>query len=1102
MQGTNKLRHSLPNCKFSMLHSTSQVPALVQRDPSPSTNRSGGDQDLAVAQETDRPRYPLRKGAFSSMSSFRARSYSKCNSPLRNPLPILKEVSDKPPLPTQTLARNEAKTVPYEDAVDAFLSINEPVSTALELFFTKYLAASVVCYWEDVPSLQVLFSRTKGLKCQRDAGIAGAAFVAREKTKSPTAAVHPAFNEVDGQLANGDCPVICFPLWDNTNAICGVVEAFREPGAEEFGSSDEEFIDYFTKKFKILSKFLLASPPVDSLIYDVMQLMPLDQFLSMFEKRVSDEFNCRRCEVWRYEKAENRIVCLTNERTVVDAGHTGIVGDAIRSSTMLNCARNKLHGAYDAVADGNDEEPVLVLPVVDSRSEDQYAVALRGPRDRPMFTLSDEKRLKHLGPLLALAMANALYHSSCFVRYQKTKFEQQGLDVLLDIAEAISSSSDVDKVTTSIVEKAKVLTNADRCSLFLVNDKGDRLVSTANSGLKNAIDIPIKNGIVGKSVAENRTFIVGNAYSDPSFDRSIDEKTGYRTKTLLSVPIREGNKVIGVTEMVNKNGGKPFSEWDAKLIEIFNVFCGIVLEKARLYKESSQMSTQIHSFFEVSLSLSKAESLRTLLAEIMQNARNVVGADRASLFLLDPAAQCLKSLIFDGGDAPPTLPLGTGIAAFSAMKKESLIVNDVYHDPRFNKAVDQQTGFKTKSVCVTPVVGADGSVLGVVQMVNKTTGDFTDSDLHMLVCFAGFASVAMENNKLKDIATLGNVEVELEKWVGKSEIEKCDEVPTLLRLNEDQLVKIRQLNFFAIDWNDIDKIKILFSLFDEFHLMSEFKISNVMLFRFLYEIRSTYHTVPYHNWIHAVDVAQYVSYELRTSNLVTELTRFELLAMLVSAICHDAGHDGFNNIYNVKAETPLGILFKDQSVMETHHCSVAISILSRDECNLFHTLSDDQIKKMWTTIITLILATDMAHHFKLVKTASEVLDTNSFNIHNIEHRILLMQLILKVGDISNVSRPFTIADKWCDVLSQEFFRQGDHELKQGIGLTSPLNDREHPDKPKSQIGFYNFICIPLYQAVSRMCPELVVNLNSVKANLEVWKSMMPPPEPKPEVEKK
>jgi hypothetical protein len=209
--------------------------------------------------------------------------------------------------------------------------------------------------------------------------------------------------------------------------------------------------------------------------------------------------------------------------------------------------------------------------------------------------------------------------------------------------------------------------------------------------------------------------------------------------------------------------------------------------------------------------------------------------------------------------------------------------------------------------------------------------------------------------------------------------------------------------------------------------------------------------------------------------------------LLTAAICHDTNHEGFNNIFNVKAETPYGILFKDLSVMEMHHITESIPIITD---HLFRGLTSDGAKRMWNLFISLILATDMVRHFELVKEAQTLLDNGLFDMTNAKHRVMAMKLILKVADISNVSRPFEIADKWCDILCAEFFRQGDLEIEQGIGLTSPLNDREHVDKPKSQIGFYNFICLPLYQVVARIFPKLYVNYDSVQRNLEIWKSMV------------
>ncbi|EAY20892.1 3'5'-cyclic nucleotide phosphodiesterase family protein [Trichomonas vaginalis G3] len=248
-----------------------------------------------------------------------------------------------------------------------------------------------------------------------------------------------------------------------------------------------------------------------------------------------------------------------------------------------------------------------------------------------------------------------------------------------------------------------------------------------------------------------------------------------------------------------------------------------------------------------------------------------------------------------------------------------------------------------------------------------------------------------------------------------------------------------------------------------------------------------YKKVPYHNWRHAVDVTQFVTYQIMISGLEKVFTKFELFSLVVAAICHDANHDGFTKIYNVKAETPLGILYKNQSVMETHHCSIAIQIMSHEETNLLAALNQDEYIEIWSLIIQYILATDMARHFEILKRFNDIYDGGDFTMQRHDHRVMLLYMILKCGDISNVSRPFELADRWCDVLCEEFFRQGDLEQAQGMAYTSDLNDRSHLDKSKSQIGFYTYVTLPMFQAAGKAVPALDVNMRQVLSNLSVWK---------------
>jgi hypothetical protein len=105
-----------------------------------------------------------------------------------------------------------------------------------------------------------------------------------------------------------------------------------------------------------------------------------------------------------------------------------------------------------------------------------------------------------------------------------------------------------------------------------------------------------------------------------------------------------------------------------------------------------------------------------------------------------------------------------------------------------------------------------------------------------------------------------------------------------------------------------------------------------------------------------------------------------------------------------------------------------------------------------------------------------------------DHRVPLMPLMLKCGELSNVARPFELADKWCKVLCEEFFRHGGLEMASGMQYTSPLNDREQLDKPWSHIGFYTFVCPPLSVVAARALPPLQANIDQVQSNLATQKA--------------
>jgi hypothetical protein len=487
-------------------------------------------------------------------------------------------------------------------------------------------------------------------------------------------------------------------------------------------------------------------------------------------------------------------------------------------------------------------------------------------------------------------------------------------------------------------------------------------------------------------------------------------------------------------------------------------------------------------------SISGHSDVKDVLKDIMDNARSVVNGERASIFLADEVVGVLLSYLTDG-DIPQTIPLSHGIAATTAKTKEALIVNDAYHDPRFNKLIDMHTHFKTLGVLTAPIVSSNGTVLGVAEIVNKQGGIFTVEDSTILQSFATFAALSLERHRLLDLTTRGAAEVEMCRWIGEFERREYTP-PRKLVVTEDKNPEIVSLNFPTVEWNGIGLFKVAFYFFNSFNLMETFQIDNQRLFTFLFRLRSLYSESPYHNWIHAIDCLQYFCYQIRACHFESHLTPLELLAICVAALAHDVGHDGLSNVYHSNSESPLGILFKDQCTLENFHCTTLISLMASPEANLFHAVSAADQKQLWRWITTMILETDPGRHLKIVKQVQDTLDAGPINLLNPAHRLLAMVLMMKLANVSNVSRPFEIAERWCDALCEEFWREGDLEAAQGMAVSSPLNERGIGSKARGQIGFYEVVCIPLYTVIVRIFPEAEDCLTAAKKNMEIWKKKL------------
>src|SRR3954452_12272581 len=139
---------------------------------------------------------------------------------------------------------------------------------------------------------------------------------------------------------------------------------------------------------------------------------------------------------------------------------------------------------------------------------------------------------------------------------------------ILDVAKALVAERDLDRLLKLIVDAAQRVVEADRCSLFLVDHERGELWTKVAQGLGvKEIRIPMNRGIAGAVATTNSIINIPDAYKDPRFNKNVDKQTGYRTKTILCVPMRsvEG-EVVGVVQALNKLDDKPFTDEDEELL--------------------------------------------------------------------------------------------------------------------------------------------------------------------------------------------------------------------------------------------------------------------------------------------------------------------------------------------------------------------------------------------------------------------------------------------------------------------------------------------------------------------------------------------------------
>ncbi|MHC4561736.1 MAG: PP2C family protein-serine/threonine phosphatase [Planctomycetota bacterium] len=155
----------------------------------------------------------------------------------------------------------------------------------------------------------------------------------------------------------------------------------------------------------------------------------------------------------------------------------------------------------------------------------------------------------------------------------------------------------------------------------------------------------------------------------------------------------------------------------------------------------------VEQVLDITRKMAGAVDLDELLGVIIERSCGLLAAERASIFLYEPASNELVSRIATG-EEEIRFPADTGIAGATVASGGTINIPDAYADPRFNRDIDRQSGFRTRNILSVPLLGYEGETVGVLQVLNKHTGPFGDSDVQLAETLAAQAGVSLQRARL------------------------------------------------------------------------------------------------------------------------------------------------------------------------------------------------------------------------------------------------------------------------------------------------------------------------------------------------------------------
>ena len=341
--------------------------------------------------------------------------------------------------------------------------------------------------------------------------------------------------------------------------------------------------------------------------------------------------------------------------------------------------------------------------------------------------------------------------------------ERRISSALSDVGNALGTTLDLDELLELILDRLTDLLEADRSTLYILDEHQGDLVSRFMVGQQvRSIRVKVGHGVAGTVAKNGRPIRIKDAYADARFEPEWDMLTGYRTGSMLAVPLKNhGGRTIGVIQVLNKSSAEEFSAEDEAILSALSTQAAVAIDNSRLFLSLTQKNKllldatdelgrrvkDLELLFDLERATGRATSNEELARAALEATCEACEAQGAALLLAEEESGDLVHYGFDG--SRPDLPLcssvkaSEGFCALSMSKNQIVEVTSGADHKAYSDKAEGEFSFAITSVIAIPLEGEDAPI-GAMALFSKRGGrSFGTEDISLLRLVSANVSTAV-----------------------------------------------------------------------------------------------------------------------------------------------------------------------------------------------------------------------------------------------------------------------------------------------------------------------------------------------------------------------